>query len=222
MTAIGPGNLPENNGQHVDTYSRDLSRPDVPETPFLEAAQKWLLHHSLRLVHGPGEVTYGADEVIVLVVVRDGRPYVKSFVEHYRSLGAKHLVFLDNGSTDGTVEALKGYERRHGLQHDAALQEVRALDEEVPGRAFRAGRWTLNVDVDELFVYRNGRRGLKSLPPWRPRGRPWASSDPDDRAASSRIQGSSRRRACAGSSCCRTGGIWHPCAPRPRSTLPGD
>jgi hypothetical protein len=41
---IGPGNLPVNlpvnNGQHVDTYSRDISRPDVPETPLLEAAQK--------------------------------------------------------------------------------------------------------------------------------------------------------------------------------------
>ena len=48
-------------------------------------------------MHGPGEVTYGTDEVIVLVVVRDGRPYVRSFVEHYRSLGAKHPVSLDNG-----------------------------------------------------------------------------------------------------------------------------
>ncbi|MDP8900542.1 MAG: hypothetical protein M3N33_05235 [Actinomycetota bacterium] len=46
MTVIGPGNVPENNGQHVDTYSRDLSRPDVPETPFLQNVQEWLLHHS--------------------------------------------------------------------------------------------------------------------------------------------------------------------------------
>ena len=66
--------------------------------------QKWILHHSLRLVHGPGEeVPYGMDEVIVLAVLRDGRAYVKSFVEHYRSLGAKHLVFLDNGSTCGAA-----------------------------------------------------------------------------------------------------------------------
>ncbi len=153
MTVIGPGNVPENNGQHVDTYSRDLSRPDVPETPFLQNVQEWLLHHSLRLVHGPGEVSYGPDEVIVLAVVRDGRPYVKSFVDHYRSLGAKHLVFLDNGSTDGTVEALKGYEgvtvfrttlpfKRYGLSMRKYLAE-----------RFGMGRWTLNVDVDELFVY---------------------------------------------------------------------
>ena len=153
MTEIGPGNAPEGDGLRVDTYSRDLSRPDVPDTPFLEEAQKWMLHHSLRLVHGPGEVSYGTDEVVVLVVVRDGRPYVKSFVDHYRSLGAKHLVFLDNGSTDGTVEALGAYRdvtvfrttlpfKRYGLSMRKYLVE-----------RFGRGRWTLNVDIDELFAY---------------------------------------------------------------------
>jgi glycosyltransferase involved in cell wall biosynthesis len=152
MAAIGPQNVPEGNGR-VDTFSRDLSRPDVPDSPFLEEAQGWLLHHTLRLVHGPGEVSSGTDEVVVLVVVRDGRAYVKSFVEHYRALGAKHLIFLDNGSTDGTVEALKEYEdvtvfstalpfKRYGLTMRKYLAE-----------RFGRGRWTLNVDVDELFAY---------------------------------------------------------------------
>jgi hypothetical protein len=150
---IGPGNAPENNGRRVDTYSRDHTRPDVPDSPFLEGVQKWILHHNLRLVHGPAEVPYGMDEVVVLAVVRDGRAYVKSFVEHYRSLGAKHLIFLDNGSTDGTVEALSGYEdvtvlyttlpfKRYGLSMRKYLVE-----------RFGRGRWTLNVDIDELFAY---------------------------------------------------------------------
>jgi glycosyltransferase involved in cell wall biosynthesis len=47
---------------------------------------------------------------VVLCLLRNGRPYVRSFAEHYASLGAKHLVFLDNGSTDGTVEALREYD----------------------------------------------------------------------------------------------------------------
>jgi len=150
MTVIGSGSALENNGRRVDTFSRDLSRPDVPDTPFLEGVQKWILHHSLRLVHGPEKVDYEIDEV---VVVRDGRAFLKSFVDHYRSLGAKHLVFLDNGSTDGTVEALMGYEdvtvfrttlpfKRYGLSMRKYLAE-----------RFGMGRWTLNVDVDELFVY---------------------------------------------------------------------
>ena len=153
IAVIGPGSVPGSNGRRVDTYSRDPSRPDVPGSPFLEEVQKWVLHHNLRLVHGPGEVACDPNEVIVLVVVRDGRPYVGSFVEHYRSLGAKHLVFLDNGSTDGTVEALCGYDdvtvfrttlpfKRYGLSMRKYLVE-----------RFGRGHWTLNVDVDELFAY---------------------------------------------------------------------
>ena len=153
MTVIGPRNVPENNGQRVDTYSRDLSRPDVPDSPFLEGVQKWMVHHSLRLVHGPGEVSYGIDEVIVLVVVRDGRAYVKSFVEHYRSLGAKHLVFLDNGSTDGTVEALGEYEDVTVFRSALPFKRFGLSMRKYLAERFGRGRWTLNVDIDELFAY---------------------------------------------------------------------
>ena len=69
-----------------------------------------IVHPNVEHVHGPEEVVYGMDELIVLCLVRDGRPYVRSFVEHYASMGVKHIVFLDNGSTDGTVEALRGYD----------------------------------------------------------------------------------------------------------------
>src|SRR5919107_6374136 len=66
----------------------------------LERVQKWLLHFNLEHLHGPEEVAYEADELVVVCSVWDGRPYVKSFVEHYASMGAKHMVFLDNGSSD--------------------------------------------------------------------------------------------------------------------------
>src|SRR3712207_1764864 len=112
-----------------------------------------ILLSSIEHLHGPAEVDYEPDELVVVCLVRDGRPYVRSFIEHYRSLGAKHLVFMDNGSTDGTVEALMGYEgvtvfrtampfKRYGLTMRKYLVE-----------RFGRGRWTLNVDVDELFVY---------------------------------------------------------------------
>src|SRR3712207_1262012 len=68
------------------------------------------VHLSVEHLYGPEEVPYGEDELVVVCLVRDGRPYVRSFVEHYLSLGAKHVFFLDNGSTDGTVEALKNYD----------------------------------------------------------------------------------------------------------------
>ncbi len=120
-----------------------------------------VLRSSIEHLHGPEEVPYGEDELVVVCLVRDGRPYLKSFVEHYRSLGAKHIFFLDNGSTDGTVEALKDYENvtvlrsklpyrnsKGGLGGTETLFKQYLID-----RFGRKERWCLCADVDELFDY---------------------------------------------------------------------
>ena len=134
--------------------NRGRHRHDVPDSPLRERAQKWIVHHELELLHGPAQVSFENDELVVLVVVRDGRSYIKSFVEHYFTLGAKHLVFLDNGSEDGTIEALKEYESgvtvfSTGLPFKQYQISMRQYLVERFGR----GRWTLSVDIDELFDY---------------------------------------------------------------------
>src|ERR671921_420901 len=113
-----------------------------------------ILHSSIDHLHGPEEVPYGEDELVVVCLVRDGRPYVKSFVEHYRSLGAKHLFFLDNNSTDGTVEALQNYNNVTVLQTLLPYKEYHLLFKQyLVGRFGKKDRWSLCVDMDELFDY---------------------------------------------------------------------
>src|SRR5215216_6090620 len=113
-----------------------------------------VLRSSIEHLHGPQEVDYEPDELVVVCLVRDGRPYVKSFVEHYRSLGAKHLFFLDNGSTDGTVEALKNYDNTTVLRSKLPFKEYDVLFKQyLIGRFGRKDRWCLCVDIDELFDY---------------------------------------------------------------------
>jgi Glycosyl transferase family 2 len=87
-----------------------------------------MLHSSIEHLHGPEDVPYvGNDELVVLCLVRDGRPWVKSFVEHYFSLGVQHMVFLDNGSSDGTVEVLKNYDNVTIPQTELPLRGTRTL-----------------------------------------------------------------------------------------------
>ena len=112
------------------------------------------LRSSIEHLHGPEEMDYEPDELVVVCLVRDGRPYVKSFVEHYRSLGVKHLFFLDNNSTDGTVEALKNYENTTVLRSKLPFKEYDVpFKQYLIGRFGRKDRWCLCADMDELFDY---------------------------------------------------------------------
>jgi len=108
---------------------------------------------------GPEEISYKGDELVVVCLVRDGEPWVRAFVEHYISLGARHLVFLDNNSSDGTVSAASEYDDvtvlRVALPFDADVDGTRGqvVMRKYLIERFGKGRWSLCVDIDELFDY---------------------------------------------------------------------
>jgi len=110
-------------------------------------------------LHGPWEISGGDDELVVLCLVRDGEPWVHTFIEHYFSLGARHLVFLDNGSTDGTVAAACGHDNmtvlRTELSFGAGVEgtEGQNLMRRYLIERFGKHRWSLCVDIDELFDF---------------------------------------------------------------------
>ncbi len=129
------------------------AREAAPDHTVLDQDPLQVVHPDVEHVHGPEEVSYGADELVVLCLVRNGRPYVRSFVEHYLSLGVKHLVFLDNGSTDGTVEALKAYPNVTVLCTTLPFKEYQMPMKQYLIERFGRERWSLYVDIDELFDY---------------------------------------------------------------------
>ena len=148
-----------------DDQPEALVRPSATvEKSKTEEGCRLEVARSVEHVHGPGEVDYGEEELVVVSIVRDGQPHIESFVDHYLSLGVKHIAFLDNNSEDGTVEALKSYENvtvlRTGLPYKASgLPVGNGWTREVLFKQYlisRFGgkdRWCLCVDIDELFDY---------------------------------------------------------------------
>src|SRR5215203_6784500 len=63
------------------------------------------------------------------------------------------MVFLDNGSVDGTVEALKEYEDVTVLRTKLHFERYAISMRQYLIERFGRGRWTLTVDQDELFDY---------------------------------------------------------------------
>lgn len=109
---------------------------------------------SLRHVSGSRpDLARRGDAVVVIALVRDGLFHLHDFLAHHRALGAAHFVFCDNGSTDGTLEALRDEPDCLVLQ---SLMPFTAIENDFRAHAARtycANAWALFADMDERFVY---------------------------------------------------------------------
>lgn len=105
-------------------------------------------------LHGTGDVVAGAGELVVVSVIRNAAAHLPTFIPYYQRLGAKHIVLVDTGSTDETVELARGYDRvtiyRTGLSF---ARYSNAIKRWLVRRFAGPGGWALVADMDELFEY---------------------------------------------------------------------
>ncbi|MET4456731.1 glycosyltransferase family 2 protein [Bradyrhizobium sp. RT3b] len=112
-----------------------------------------LLPFRVRHLSGPADVHSEPRDVTIISVLRNGEPWLESFLAHHRAMGVKHFVILDNGSSDRSIEVL------------ASQVDVTLLASSVPYHAYEntmkrylaetycRDRWCLCVDVDEQFDF---------------------------------------------------------------------
>ena len=103
-----------------------------------------------RHLHGPDHVVLSDTEVMVVLLARDAEWFIRHFLDHHLALGARHILVIDNGSTDATINICRGYDRVSVLQNrlPAKLHES-AFRSEFSQRVARGG-WILFADADEL------------------------------------------------------------------------
>jgi hypothetical protein len=99
--------------------------------------------------------------VVVFAVVFNGADYVTPFLDHYRKLGVRSFIVVDNGSTDGTREILAAapdvvlYDQPGSFR--ASAHGVAWINPLIHEHA--ADRWALFVDIDEHLVFPGQDRG---------------------------------------------------------------
>lgn len=107
----------------------------------------------VRHMCGATSIEVHDDDVVVTCLVKNGEYYLEQFIAHYTRLGVRHILLLDNLSTDQTVAIA----RRHpnvsvwssGLSvgsHQGLLQ--RFLVNRTRGRG-----WCIQADIDEFFDF---------------------------------------------------------------------
>ena len=124
----------------------------------------------LRVLHvsGARRISASSEEFLVVCLVRDGAVYLQEFLRHYRELGARHIILLDNGSTDGTADLVADAPDVTVLRTLAPYKFYKDAMKRFLVTRFGRRNWVLCVDIDELFDYpfrstMNTRRLLKYL-----------------------------------------------------------
>lgn len=119
---------------------------------------------SVRHLHGPKRLDVAPGEVVLIALVRNGSYYLDAFFAHYRAMGVKHFVFIDNGSTDDTIERIKAEPGTVIDQCPLPLAGYEDLIRQYPAQRYGQNRWCLYVDMDEMLDFEGRRQvGLPGL-----------------------------------------------------------
>lgn len=108
---------------------------------------------TLSWVSGPRAVSASPEDLVVVCLVRNGAHYLPEFLRHYRDLGARHIVFLDNGSTDATEDLAKGHSDVTLIRTAAPYKIYKDIMKRWLVETFGRRNWVLCVDIDEFFDY---------------------------------------------------------------------
>ncbi len=109
------------------------------------------------------------DDILLVSTARNEQIRLPYFLRYYRELGVDHFLFVDNDSSDGTLDYLSG-------QTDVSVWSTQASYKRAKfgvdwmnwlQRKYAHGHWTLVVDPDEFFVYPFcDTRSIRALTDW--------------------------------------------------------
>jgi hypothetical protein len=144
------------NYQLLTSYKKILFKFILAEPLHSDVAFEFLNAKIKILKEHTSPIKIDKTEPILLCCVKDDLFRIKHFINHYRKLGFKYFIFLDNMSTDGTKEFLLEQPDTNVYVTDIGYNTNRR--EGWINRLlvyYGYDRWYLCVDSDEFFVYPN-------------------------------------------------------------------
>lgn len=108
-------------------------------------------------------------DILLFAVVRNEKIRLPFFLKYYRNLGVSHFFFVDNDSSDGTLDYLEAQLDVSIWRTSASYKKSKYGVDWLNGllRKYGAKHWILVVDVDEFLVYPHcDTRDLYALTDW--------------------------------------------------------
>lgn len=102
-------------------------------------------------LHGPKKVYLSDTQVMVTLLARNSSYFIDYYLDYYFSLGAQHILVIDNGSTDGTIEVCRSYDKVTVLQNLLPAKHNESGFRTELSQRIAQGGWIMFADSDELI-----------------------------------------------------------------------
>jgi len=140
----------------------------------LRLKRRQLLWRALQSRHGlqvqrnrTAQIARG--DILLFATMRNEAQRLPYFLHHYRDLGVRHFLIVENDSTDETVDILRTQPEVSLWSTQRSYRDARFGMDWLNGLLMRYGRghWCVTVDADELLVYPDCEtRPLPALTDW--------------------------------------------------------
>ncbi|NLW30552.1 MAG: glycosyltransferase family 2 protein [Fibrobacter sp.] len=118
-----------------------------------QAINKTIINLSIKHVSGIRYVKLKNEEAAVTCLLKNADSFIEQFIDHYLTMGFKHIFILDNNSTDNTVIKVQKYQNVSIYSTNASVKKYQIFIKSVFARKTTHGGWCLDVDCDEFFDY---------------------------------------------------------------------
>jgi len=103
-----------------------------------------------EVAHG---LTIPADGIVAVILAYNEALRFPYFLEHYRALGIRHFIIVDNNSNDGTGAFLKDQFDVSVIPTEKPYKDYKSDWRQLICERYLQDRWVVFPDVDELLVY---------------------------------------------------------------------
>ena len=108
---------------------------------------------SFSHVHGPRLVHLTDDQVALILVGRDAGYYLAEHIAHHLDLGVHHVVYVDNDSTDNSIEIVKKFPCVTIARTSSNFRYREGWIRYFAITRYLRGGWRLAIDPDEIFDF---------------------------------------------------------------------
>lgn len=118
----------------------------------------WVARKNFVHISGPKKTKLADNEIALVIVGRDVSYFISENIAHHRKMGVGHIVYIDNGSSDNSIDIVAAHDNTTVARCDLNFRTNEPYIRYWANILFLKGGWRLAIDADELLEYPGSNR----------------------------------------------------------------